>query len=250
MARSKGKGWHDESRRHSLARKGIRTARRPMPNEYDGEGRGYLPANRLVAGGIKYLGEGPSMHGYLDRSYDTYRFEDENGELVEVILFTEPDYDGIKAIANEENMTDAEYEEFASDMRDSFYEPGHGEVEVIWAGTLDFNGTEDEFAEAYPDLNKFLGLGSKASNVTAKWKKVAPNIGSTLRGHIPIAKWSRGKEEDGVVEIYKMTSGRGKGNYFVEIWGGMDKIPTESKTFTDFNDAKRFALKTMEKMGA
>jgi len=137
MARSKGKGWHDESRRHSLARRGIRTviddSRRLPVNRFvargkeepktiqelaqyyaeffehakrDSDGRGYLPASRLVAGGIKYLGKGTFSRGTLDRSYQEYLFKDENGDEISVIVFLEPSYTEEIPVMGDEFWTD------------------------------------------------------------------------------------------------------------------------------------------------
>ena len=231
MAR-KGSGWHDESRRHSLARRGVRTV-------IDDKRR--LPVNRYVARGIKYIGEGPSMHGYLDRSYDSYLFRDSDGEQVEVIVFTEPDFDSLKHIAEEENMTDGEYMRLVDDAIKEFNKPGGGEVVIIWAGAEEFTGTADEFAEKYPELNRHLGLG----NV---WNERPADPRSTLRGHAPQKKWIHGVpgDESGIIEIFKMTSGKGKGRYFVEFWE-KGKSPIESKSFDNYEDAIKFAKEYMNK---
>tara|TARA_Y100000310_G_scaffold338031_1_gene426614 strand:- start:574 stop:1188 length:615 start_codon:yes stop_codon:yes gene_type:complete len=69
---------------------------------------------------MKYLGEGRSLHGYLDRSFDEYNFQDEDDNAVVVTIFED------------------------------------GEIDVTWAGALDFTGTEKEFIQQYPDLAKHL----------------------------------------------------------------------------------------------
>jgi len=121
------KGWYGDKQQHSMAKKGIKTAT-PDSNK------------------IKYVGTGTSMHGYMDRSYDTYLFKDKDGEDIEVVIFSEPDFESIGESLMYNEITEKE----AKEMEDEFYKDG--EVQVIWSGAVDFIGTESEFKESYPEL--------------------------------------------------------------------------------------------------
>ena len=155
MKKRNGSGWRGESRRHSLARKGVSTV--------IDDDRRFDVSNFVARGGgkVKYLGEGRSMHGYLDRSWDEYLFEEPDGEETSVIVFNEPDWDGIRDMAYDmgiEDDDDEAWNKLVEKEENEFYEKGGGEVHVICAGALDFMGTEEEFANEYPDLNQHLRL--------------------------------------------------------------------------------------------
>jgi len=82
------------------------------------------------------------------------------------------------------------------------------------------------------------------------WKKIYVDKEQTLRGHIPEDQWIfHGKQERGsfsVITIYKMTSGKGKGRYFVEMWsnGRFDKY---SPSFKTKSQALKYAINWMKK---
>ena len=154
MTKKQGSGWKGESRRHSLARKGVKTV---LP-----DGRRFDVSKFVARGNVKYIGTGRSMHGYLDRSWDEYLFEDADGEEISVIIFTEPDFDGITDMAYEMGIEDDEdprWKSFMNKEEKEFYTEGNGEVHVIWAGAFEFMGTEYEFAREYPELNEHLNIG-------------------------------------------------------------------------------------------
>ena len=117
---------------------------------------------------IKYIGEGRSMHGYLDRSWDEYLFEEQDGTNIEVYIYCEPDWDMLREVAEDEGIKEQDWDEFVRKEENEFYKEGNGEVHVIWAGALDFTGTENEFADRYPELNEHLNLGTECTQCKAR----------------------------------------------------------------------------------
>lgn len=178
------KGWYGNRQKHSMASKGIRSS---GLREYDSMIKRYrylkqkqldgtldydmadelevLEVEMEFVNGVRFMGKGSGQHGTMDRSYDEYFFEDDNGNVVEVIQFTEPDWDGIRDVAYDEGMNDDQYADYWKKEEREFYKDGEGEVHVIWAGALDFSGTEKEFAERYPELNRHLGVGLEAGGL-------------------------------------------------------------------------------------
>lgn len=137
--------WKGEPRRHSLAKKGVKTV-------IDKDKR--LAVNNYVARGVKYIGTVPSMHGCMDRSYDTYEFEDEDGNDIEVVVFSDPDFDSISDQISMEKLSEKQAEKLAEKEESEFYK--NGEIHVIWDGGLSFTGTEKEFKNRYPDLAEYI----------------------------------------------------------------------------------------------
>ena len=105
---------------------------------------------------IKYIGPGRSMHGCLDRSYDSYRFIDSEGTDIDITVYPEPDYTILREyieydfyLENSDNDPSESEKDFEYERLIREYET---EYEVIYSGALEFNGTEEEFKERYPEL--------------------------------------------------------------------------------------------------
>ena len=77
------------------------------------------------------------------------------------------------------------------------------------------------------------------------WHKIEPNKDATLRGHTPVIEWRKkyNSNEFSIITIYRMTSGKGKGKYLLEIW--LNGKFNTTKTFDKLNDCVNFAKKYM-----
>ena len=88
--------------------------------------------------------------------------------------------------------------------------------------------------------------GHTRTGAPTGWEKV--RLGGTLRGHTPIAHWMNkiSDTDFGDVEVYKMTSGKGKGNYFVEVWSN-GKFNKYSPSYQSKSKALAFATDWMRR---
>jgi len=79
-----------------------------------------------------------------------------------------------------------------------------------------------------------------------KWVRADSEQTATLRGHAPVMKWVKdyGACNFGVVEIFKMKSGLGKGNYFVEVWKN-GNFSRQSKSFKEKKNAVAYAKREL-----
>jgi len=138
------KGWYGDRHRHSMASRGIRSS---------------CGCKTKIIPEIRFIGTGRSSHGTMDRSWDEYLFEDENGHEISVTIFTEPDWDSVRDEGYDIGIRsdyDSRWEMLTEKAEKEFNE--NGEVMVVWSGGLDFVGTEKEFTEQYPELNRYLDL--------------------------------------------------------------------------------------------
>lgn len=204
------KGWYGHRQQHSMASKGIRTISNIKGINFYKCGNCNSQMNFKKTNDedywscpncgktysdftdVRYIGKGRSMHGYIDRSWDEHIFKDIDREEISVIIFTEPDWEAIYEQINEdyptrEHMPDRESdwikltEKIQDDEEERFNK--EGEVHVIWSGAVDFMGTEKEFADRYPELNRHLGLGLEADGIldaviTALIPKLIGSMGS------------------------------------------------------------------------
>lgn len=176
------RGWYGHRQQHSMASKGIKTISNgkgvnfykcgncnTMMQLKKLEGEDYWSCPNCGKryydyAEIFYEGKGRSVHGSMDRSWDEYLFTDNERENISVIVFSEPDWVGLKDLAEEQGVeTDEEWDKFVKEEERKINEDG--EVHVIWAGAVDFMGTEKEFANRYPELNRHLGLGLNADGI-------------------------------------------------------------------------------------
>lgn len=194
------RGWYGHKQQHSMASKGIKTSginvkkarfnylkEKQLRGELTYDMVDELEKLEIESEffdemGIKYIRK-VNRSGTMDRAYDEYIFEDKDGSEISVIEFSEPDWDFLREVANDENMSDTEYENFAKIEEIEFNKEGNGDIYVLWDGAIDFNGTEMEFVENYPELNRHIGLGLNANGIldaviTALIPKLISGMGS------------------------------------------------------------------------
>ena len=177
-------GWHGESRRHSLARKGIKTARgtflsKEDANELLSDFKDVLSFKSIRALGIvEQVGYSIANNPYVEmrkafsgnyKTVQTKRYEDTKNDIlwdedddtvengVDDYVYHTTDLKNLEGISNHGLLTNLE--KMWEDSGDRSYFSDYPSNSVLWYGRyLELSNKLDEYNESINDRDKFIVL--------------------------------------------------------------------------------------------